>query len=100
MIFIAIAGLLVVCAAAALARMLAGPTLYDRALAASAVVGKAALLCAVLAAGFGRSEWADVALGLTAASFAASAASMKFFRFRTFQQPVWRDEAGAQGDAP
>jgi multicomponent Na+:H+ antiporter subunit F len=79
--------------ALSLIRLFAGPTLYDRALIASSVVVKAALLCAAVSVALGRSEGVDVALVLMLAAFALGAATLKFFRARTFQAPMAREEA-------
>jgi multicomponent Na+:H+ antiporter subunit F len=76
-----------------LVRLFAGPTLYDRALVAISVVVKGALLCAAVSVALGRSEGVDVALVLMLASFALGAAILKFFRARTFQAPMTREEA-------
>jgi multicomponent Na+:H+ antiporter subunit F len=78
-----------------LLRLHAGPTLYDRALAASSIVTKGALVCAALAASMGRAEFVDVALALALAGFVVAAAVLKFFRLGTFQAPMAR--AGKEG---
>jgi multicomponent Na+:H+ antiporter subunit F len=78
--------------ALSLVRLFAGPTLYDRALIASSVVVKAALLCAAVSVALGRTEGVDVALVLMLAAFALGAATLKFFRARTFQAPMAREE--------
>ncbi len=71
-------------------RLHAGPTLYDRALATHAILTKAAVICAALAAAAGRSDFADVALALTLCGFVLAAAVLKFFRAGTFQAPLTR----------
>jgi multicomponent Na+:H+ antiporter subunit F len=76
-----------------LVRMFAGPTLYDRALIAISVVVKGALLCAAVSVALGRSEGVDVALVLMLACFTLGTATLKFFRARTFQAPMTREEA-------
>jgi multicomponent Na+:H+ antiporter subunit F len=78
--------------ALSLIRLFAGPTLYDRALIASSVVVKAALLCAAVSVALGRAEGVDVALVLMLAAFVLGAAMLKFFRARTFQAPMAREE--------
>lgn len=75
-------------------RLFAGPTLYDRLLAALSLVGKAALICAALGALLGMSALVEVALGLGFASLVLAAASLKFFRTRTFQAPLGRSVRG------
>lgn len=79
--------------ALSLIRLFAGPTLYDRALIASSTVVKAALLCAAVAVALGRSEGVDVALVMLLAAFVLAAATLKFFKARTFQAPMAREEA-------
>lgn len=76
-----------------LLRLFAGPTLYDRMLAANSVVSKAALICSALAVVAGRADWIDVALALVLATFVVNAAILKFFRARTFQAPFARGAA-------
>lgn len=79
-----------ICLALTLVRLHAGPTLYDRALAASSVLTKAALVCAALATALGRAELVDVALALALGGFVFSVAVLKFFRSGTFQAPMAR----------
>ena len=76
-----------------LVRLFAGPTRYDRALIAISAVVKGALLCAAVSVALGRSEGVDVALVMMLAAFALGAATLKFFRARTFQAPMSREEA-------
>ena len=75
-----------------LLRLFAGPTLYDRAMAVNAVVSKAALICASLAVAAGRADWLDAAIALTLAMLIANAAVLKYFRARTFQAPLAREQ--------
>lgn len=77
-----------------LLRMFAGPTLYDRALAANAVAMKAALICAALAVALRREEGIDAAFALVFGVFVTSAAVLKFFRARSFQAPLARSGRG------
>lgn len=79
-----------ICLALTLARLHAGPTLYDRALAANSIVTKGALACAALATAVGRAEIVDVALALALGGFVFSVAVLKFFRAGTFQAPMAR----------
>lgn len=76
----------------ALARLSMGPTLYDRALAASSVALRAGLMCAALAAAFGRTHWLDAALALIMGALVVNAAVLKFFRTRSFQPSLAREE--------
>ncbi|HYD73753.1 MAG TPA: monovalent cation/H+ antiporter complex subunit F [Candidatus Binatia bacterium] len=82
-----IAGLLVL----TLLRLHAGPTLYDRALAASSVTAKAALICAALAAAAGRADFVDPAFALALGGFVLNLAILKFFRTGTLQAPMVRE---------
>ncbi len=93
MIALIAAGLVLASVALALPRLAGGPTLYDRALAASAVVLRASLCCAALAAAWGHSAWVDVALALVLGALILSAATLKFFRARSFQPSLTREEA-------
>jgi multicomponent Na+:H+ antiporter subunit F len=76
--------------AVTLLRLHAGPTLYDRALAASSIVTKGALICAALAASAGRADFVDAAFALALGGFVLAAAALKFFRTGTFQAPMVR----------
>lgn len=78
-----------------LVRLHAGPTLYDRALAASSMVIKGALIGAAFAAAVGRTDFVDAAFALVLGGFVLNAAILKFFRAGTFQAPLVR--AGEDG---
>lgn len=73
-----------------LLRLHAGPTLYDRGLAATSIVAKGALICGALAAASGRSDFVDAALALALGGFVLNAAVLKFFRAGAFQAPMVR----------
>jgi multicomponent Na+:H+ antiporter subunit F len=90
MIALATCAALGVSIALVLARLFAGPTLYDRMLAALSLIGKAALICAALSVLLGAPQFADAALALAFASLILAASGMKFFQTRTFQAPVGR----------
>jgi multicomponent Na+:H+ antiporter subunit F len=75
-----------------LLRLHAGPTLYDRALAASSGTTKAALICAALAASAGRADFVDPAFALALGGFVLNVAILKFFRTGSFQAPIVRGE--------
>lgn len=92
----AVSGVLIALALT-LMRLFAGPTLYDRVLAANSVALKAALICAALAAAAGRAEWIDAALALVFAVFVLNVAIVKFFRARSFQPPLDRDAPAREG---
>jgi multicomponent Na+:H+ antiporter subunit F len=71
-----------------LVRLLAGPTLYDRALAAMAAGFLLALIGAALAVSAGRSDFLDVAFAIFFSLFVTSAAVLKYFRVRSLQPPM------------
>lgn len=75
-----------------LVRLFLGPTLYDRALAANALIVLAALVAAAIAVAAGRADWLDTALAMIFCALVLNAASLKFFRARTFQAPLMRAE--------
>lgn len=73
-------------------RLFAGPTLYDRTLAANGVIIKVAIIVAAGAVVTGRSEFVDVALAFVLAAVVVNVAVLKFFRSRTLQAPLARAE--------
>ena len=85
---------LAVAAALVLLRLFAGPTLYDRLLAALSLLVHAALISAALGALLGVSVFVDLGIALAFASLLLAAASLKFFRTRTFQPPIGRRARG------
>ncbi len=76
--------------ALALARALAGPTLYDRILAVNVFNTKTVLIIAVMGFLTERPEFMDVALVYALISFVAVIAVLKFFAYGDFS-------AGARG---
>lgn len=81
------AGVAGLCALLALWRFLLGPSLYDRALAAHAVVAMMALACSGLGAASGAPQWIDVAIALLLALFVFDVALLKLVRLKSFQPP-------------
>jgi multicomponent Na+:H+ antiporter subunit F len=73
-----------------LARLFAGPTLYDRALAANGVAMKLAIICAAGAVLARQSVFIDVAIAFVLATLVVNVAVLKFFRTQTFQAPLAR----------
>lgn len=73
-----------------LIRLFGGPTLYDRTLAANAILAKAGLVCAAVGVMAGQSAWIDAAFALVLCGFVLNIAILKFFRVRTFQAPLAR----------
>ena len=68
----------------ALLRALAGPTVYDRILAANMMGTKTVLLIAVTGFLTGRPEWLDIALIYALMSFIGTLAILRFSKFRSF----------------
>ena len=68
-----------------LARLFAGPTLYDRVLAANSFGTKTVLFLLVFAAIVGRQDAIDIALLYALINFVATIAILKFFRYRSLE---------------
>lgn len=68
-----------------LARLFAGPTLYDRVLAANSFGTKTVLFLLVFAALAGRQDAIDIALLYALINFVATIAILKFFRYRSLE---------------
>lgn len=94
MIALATGVALAAAAALIMLRLFVGPTLYDRLLASVSLLVKAALLSGALGALLANGALVDVAIGLAFASLLLAAASLKFFRARTFQPPIGRSARG------
>lgn len=82
MMFAAAAAGLIIPMLMALARGLAGPTLYDRVLAGNSFGTKTVLLIAVLGFIGGRPDFLDIALLYALMNFIGTIAILKFFRYR------------------
>lgn len=94
MIALAVAAGAAIAIALSLLRLFAGPTLYDRTLAANTIVLNAALVCAAGASAARRSDGIDAALALMFVAFVINVALLKFFRARTFQAPLAQAREG------
>jgi multicomponent Na+:H+ antiporter subunit F len=68
----------------ALARMFAGPTLYDRILATNVFGTKTVLIIAVIGFIVGRPEFIDVAIVYALINFIGIVAVLKFFEYGSF----------------
>lgn len=90
MIAMIVAALLLVAIALASVRLLLGPTLYDRALAAHVIVFLAALCVAAVAVAMGQPAWIDAAVALIIADLALAIAMLKYFGRRSLQPPLAR----------
>jgi multicomponent Na+:H+ antiporter subunit F len=69
-------------------RAIAGPSQYDRILAANSFGTKTVLLIAMTGYLFGRPAFLDIAIVYALINFVATIALMKFFRYRTLAQPL------------
>ncbi|MFS2317394.1 monovalent cation/H+ antiporter complex subunit F [Maricaulis sp. D1M11] len=74
---------LAVAMAIMLARLFAGPTLYDRTLAANSFGTKTVIFLLVFSALVGRGDAIDIALLYALINFVATIAILKFFRYRS-----------------
>ena len=79
---------LVIAMAMMIWRAIAGPSQYDRILAANSFGTKTVLLIAVTGFLFGRPAFLDIAIAYTLINFVTTIALMKFFRYRTLAQPL------------
>jgi multicomponent Na+:H+ antiporter subunit F len=68
-----------------LARLFAGPTLYDRVLAANSFGTKTVLLLLIFSLLVGRGDGVDIALLYALINFIATIAILKFFRYRSLE---------------
>lgn len=73
-------------------RLFAGPTLYDRTLAANGVIIKLAIIVGAAGVITAQAVFVDAALAFVLASVVANVAVLKFFRSRSFQTPLARAE--------
>jgi multicomponent Na+:H+ antiporter subunit F len=88
---------LVVAMALMIWRAIAGPSQYDRILAANSFGTKTVLLIAVIGYLFGRPAFLDIAIVYALINFVTTIALMKFFRYRTLAQPLGQSpEAGGE----
>lgn len=71
-------------------RLVRGPTLYDRALAAHAFIFVGALAAAAIGAASGQAAWIFAAVALVVSDLAIAIAVLKFFRYRSLQPPLSR----------
>lgn len=83
--FIAAAFSILVVMALALVRALAGPTLYDRALAVNMFGTKTVLFISVLGFLTGRPDFLDIALVYALMNFIGLVAVLRFFEFGRFR---------------
>lgn len=77
-----------------LPRLIFGPTLHDRALAARSLAIRVALIVAASAVVSADARLADVALVMAFSALVLAFAALKAFRLRTFQAPLARSGEG------
>ncbi len=82
MIYYAVIVAILATMAIALARALAGPTVYDRVLAVNMLGTKTVLLLAVASFFIGRPDFLDMALTYALINFIGTLAVLEFFRVR------------------
>jgi len=98
MLFAAAIGLLVAMVLM-IVRAIAGPTNYDRILAANSFGTKTVLLIAVIGFLFGRPAFLDIAISYALINFVATIALMKFFRYRSLEAPLTQPAPRGTGEA-
>jgi len=98
MLLLAAAGLMVAMAMM-VARAIAGPTHYDRILAANSFGTKTVLFIAVVGFMFGRPAFLDIALSYALINFVTTIALMKFFRYRSLEAPLCAPPPRGSGEA-
>lgn len=81
--FTTAAAAVLVAMALALLRLYAGPTLYDRVLAANSFGTKTVLIIGVMGFLTGRPDFLDIAMLYALLNFIGTIAVLKFFRYRT-----------------
>ncbi|MQA65015.1 MAG: pH regulation protein F [Alphaproteobacteria bacterium] len=86
--FTVTAAALLVAMALALFRLYAGPSLYDRVLAANSFGTKTVLMIGVMGFLAGRPDFLDIALLYALLNFIATIAVLKFFRYRTLGDEI------------
>ncbi len=94
--FTAAAAALLVSMILALVRLYAGPSLYDRVLAANAFGTKTVLMISVMGFLTGRPDFLDIALLYALLNFIGTIAVLKFFRYRTLGDQLQEEEKGGK----
>jgi multicomponent Na+:H+ antiporter subunit F len=82
----------------AMARLYAGPTLYDRVLAANSFGTKTVLLIGVMGFLTERPDFLDISLLYALLNFIGTIAVLKFFRYRTLGDHIEPPPASSGGD--
>ncbi len=98
MLLVAGAAGILVAMALMIVRAIAGPSAYDRILAANSFGTKIVLLIAVSGLLFGRPHFLDIAIVYALINFVATIALMKFFRYRSLQASLTHHSSTETGD--
>ncbi|MFT3725405.1 MAG: monovalent cation/H+ antiporter complex subunit F [Hyphomonadaceae bacterium] len=69
-------------------RAIAGPSHYDRILAANSFGTKTVLFLSLIGFVFGRPDFLDIAIAYALINFTTTIALMKFFRYRSLARPL------------
>lgn len=80
-------------------RAIAGPSHYDRILAANSFGAKTVMLIAVIGFVFGRPDFLDIAIAYALINFVTTIALMKFFRYRSLSATLTEHSAQESPDA-
>lgn len=94
----AAAGLLVAMAMMII-RAIAGPSHYDRILAANSFGTKTVLFIAVVGFVFGRPDFLDISIAYALINFVTTIALMKFFRYRSLASALTEHSSSESSDA-
>jgi len=81
-----------------LARLFAGPSLYDRVVAANSFGTKTVLLLGVVGFLTGRPDFLDISLLYALINFVATIAILKFFRYRTMSIAMYNPPVAPRED--
>jgi len=89
--------LIIVSMALMLARLIGGPTLYDRLLAVNSFGTKTVLFLCVFCFIIGRPDGVDIALLYALMNFIATIAVLKFFNYRALDVGLMRSDETQRG---
>jgi len=98
-VFAVTAAALLVAMVMALIRLYAGPSLYDRVLAANSFGTKTVLLIGLMGFLTGRPDFLDIALLYALLNFIGTIAVLKFFRYRTLGDSIEETKEQAKENA-
>jgi multicomponent Na+:H+ antiporter subunit F len=98
-VFAVTAAALLIAMVMALIRLYAGPSLYDRVLAANSFGTKTVLLIGLMGFLTGRPDFLDIALLYALLNFIGTIAVLKFFRYRTLGDSIEETKEQAKENA-